>query len=62
MIGNLIREAVSEQKNTIPTGSINVGKKFIVPLKRLLKDSNEKDVLSEVGCNFQFQRQEILIL
>ena len=49
MIGNLIREAVSDQKNIIPTGSINVGKKFIVPLKRLLKDSNEKDVLSEVG-------------
>lgn len=49
MIGNLIREAVSEQKNRISTSSINVEKKFILPLKRLLKDSHEKDILSEVG-------------
>lgn len=52
MIGNLIREAVSGQKNTNTSGAINVEKKFILPLKRLLKDSPEKGFVAEVGLNF----------
>ena len=52
MIGNLIREAVSGQKNTNTSGAINVEKKFILPLKRLLKDSPEKGFVAEVGLKF----------
>ena len=48
MIGKLVSEAVSEPKNAINTSSFNVEKKFIIPLKRLFKDSQEKDVLAEV--------------
>ncbi len=51
MIGNLIREAVSGQKNT----NINVEKKFILPLKRLLKDSPEKGFVAEVGLKFFYK-------
>ena len=55
MIGNLIREAVSGQKNTNTSGAINVEKKFILPLKRLLKDSPEKGFVAEVGLNIFYK-------